>query len=68
MPLMALSTWEGEIGEGDSVEWEAWAHKELMSAGSELRGKFSNLQVIPTSFIVFIHIIITSPVLKLSIS
>ncbi|XP_022874841.1 tetratricopeptide repeat protein 27 homolog [Olea europaea var. sylvestris] len=46
MPLMALSTWEGEIGEGDSVEWEAWAHKELMSAGSELRGKFSNLQYI----------------------
>ncbi|KAI3459736.1 hypothetical protein Pfo_016399 [Paulownia fortunei] len=26
------------------MEWEAWAHKELMSVGSDLCAKFSNLQ------------------------
>ncbi|KAL2459841.1 Protein prenylyltransferase superfamily protein [Forsythia ovata] len=46
MPLMALPTREDEIGDGDSMEWEAWAHKELMSAGSDLRGNFFNLQYI----------------------
>lgn len=28
------------------AEWEAWARLQLMAAGSDLLGKFSNLQVI----------------------
>jgi len=29
-----------------SDEWENWARNQLMSAGSDLLGKFSNLQVL----------------------
>lgn len=43
---------DGKDGKDDSwVEWEAWAQKELMSDGSELLGKFSDLQVSSYSFI-----------------
>lgn len=46
MPLRELII-AGKDGNGDSwVEWEAWAQKELMSDGSELLGKFSDLQYI----------------------
>lgn len=35
-----------EVGEGDEYqEWDNWARNQLMSAGSDLLGKFSNLQV-----------------------
>ncbi|KAK6143174.1 hypothetical protein DH2020_023522 [Rehmannia glutinosa] len=44
MPLVELSILKDEIGGGDWMEWEAWAHKELMSVGSDLCAKFSNLQ------------------------
>ncbi|KAI3448862.1 hypothetical protein Pfo_005527 [Paulownia fortunei] len=44
MPLVELSIHKDELGGGDWMEWEAWAHKELMSVGSDLRAKFSNLQ------------------------
>ncbi|KAL6557578.1 hypothetical protein OROMI_017928 [Orobanche minor] len=42
MPLMPLV--ELSVNKDDSIEWEAWAHKELVSVGSDLRAKFSNLQ------------------------
>lgn len=47
MPLGAIVFGEGEIktGSGGWSEWEVWAQKELMSVGSDLRAKFSNLQV-----------------------
>ncbi|KAL3829244.1 hypothetical protein ACJIZ3_018046 [Penstemon smallii] len=45
MPLAELLI-KDDIGGGDWVEWEAWAHKELMSVGSDLHGKFSNLQYV----------------------
>ncbi|KAL8491911.1 hypothetical protein ACS0TY_023490 [Phlomoides rotata] len=44
MPLAELSTHKDEIGCGDWMEWEVWAQKELMSVGSDLRAKFSDLQ------------------------
>ncbi|XP_057779413.1 uncharacterized protein LOC130997991 [Salvia miltiorrhiza] len=44
MPLAKLSILEYQkVGE-EWIEWEAWAHKELMSIGSDLCAKFSNLQ------------------------
>ncbi|XP_055822601.1 uncharacterized protein LOC129891315 [Solanum dulcamara] len=48
MPLGAIVFGEGEIktGSGGWSEWEVWAQKELMSVGSDLRAKFSNLQYI----------------------
>lgn len=33
------------IGDKEMVEWESWARNQLMAAGSDLLGKFSNLQV-----------------------
>lgn len=33
------------------VEWDNWARNELMSAGSHLLGKFSNLQVLLLIFL-----------------
>ena len=36
----------GGKGEDEElVEWENWARNKLMAAGSDLLGKFSNLQV-----------------------
>jgi hypothetical protein len=32
-------------GDKEMVEWENWARNQLMAAGSDLLGKFSNLQV-----------------------
>ena len=32
-------------GDTEMVEWENWARNQLMAAGSDLLGKFSNLQV-----------------------
>ncbi|OIS97025.1 PREDICTED: tetratricopeptide repeat protein 27 homolog isoform X1 [Nicotiana attenuata] len=48
MPLGAITFGEEELTNGSSgwLEWEAWAQKELMSAGSDLRAKFLNLQYI----------------------
>ncbi|XP_010323345.2 uncharacterized protein [Solanum lycopersicum] len=48
MPLGAIVFGEEEIktGFGGCSEWEVWAQKELMSVGSDLRAKFSNLQYI----------------------
>lgn len=46
MPLAELATHKDEIGCGDWLEWEVWAQKELMSVGSDLRAKFSDLQVL----------------------
>ncbi|XP_009597932.1 uncharacterized protein [Nicotiana tomentosiformis] len=48
MPLGAITFGEEELtsGSGGWLEWEAWAQKELMSAGSDLRAKFLNLQYI----------------------
>ncbi|KAL3829214.1 hypothetical protein ACJIZ3_018016 [Penstemon smallii] len=46
MPLANLLIRKDGVGGGEWMEWEAWTHKELMSVGSELRGKFSNLQYI----------------------
>lgn len=47
MPLGAITFGEEELTNASSgwLEWEAWAQKELMSAGSDLRAKFLNLQV-----------------------
>lgn len=44
MPLVGLQNVKEKAECCDWVEWEAWAVKELMSAGSDLHGKFSNLQ------------------------
>ncbi|GFP84288.1 tetratricopeptide repeat protein 27 homolog [Phtheirospermum japonicum] len=44
MPLAELLIPKNETGGSDWMEWEAWAQKELMSVGSDLRAKFSNLQ------------------------
>ncbi|XP_031123423.1 tetratricopeptide repeat protein 27 homolog [Ipomoea triloba] len=47
MPLVALATCDGESSDsGRWLEWETWAQKELMSVGSDLRAKFSNVQYI----------------------
>lgn len=45
MPLMSMGLKE-EHHDGDWADWEAWARNELMSTGSELHGKFLNLQVL----------------------
>ncbi|KAH6834852.1 Protein prenylyltransferase superfamily protein [Perilla frutescens var. hirtella] len=44
MPLAELSILKYLKGGGEWMEWEAWAQKELMSVGSDLCAKFSNLQ------------------------
>ncbi|KAA8522634.1 hypothetical protein F0562_013005 [Nyssa sinensis] len=44
LPLTALALIEDEMDGG--VEWEGWARNQLMSAGSDLLGKFCNLQYI----------------------
>ncbi|KAE8126170.1 hypothetical protein FH972_020914 [Carpinus fangiana] len=41
-------------GETEMVEWENWARNQLMAAGSDLLGKFSNLQ-----YIVFAKMLLT---------
>ncbi|KAL3651891.1 hypothetical protein CASFOL_004893 [Castilleja foliolosa] len=45
MPLAELLIPKKETGGSDWMEWEAWARKEIMSVGSDLRAKFSNLQM-----------------------
>lgn len=46
-PLVPLLTMNlKEASNGDWLEWEIWARNELMITGSELQGKFSNLQVL----------------------
>lgn len=32
------------------VEWDTWARHQLMSTGSDLFGKFTNIQVRPDTF------------------
>ncbi|KAG6422850.1 hypothetical protein SASPL_113232 [Salvia splendens] len=44
IPLAKLSILEYKKVGDEWMEWEAWAHKELMSVGSDLCAKFSNLQ------------------------
>ncbi|KAK3030875.1 hypothetical protein RJ639_037225, partial [Escallonia herrerae] len=44
MPLMTLLALPEEGSASDWVEWEVWARNELMSCGSHLLGKLSNLQ------------------------
>lgn len=44
MPLAELSILKYNKDGGEWMEWEAWSHKELMSVGSDLSAKFSNLQ------------------------
>ncbi|KAL1561352.1 tetratricopeptide repeat protein 27 [Salvia divinorum] len=44
MPLAKLSILENKKVGDEWMEWEAWAHKELMFVGSDLCAKFSNLQ------------------------
>ncbi|XP_060172174.1 uncharacterized protein LOC132603231 isoform X2 [Lycium barbarum] len=48
IPLGAIVFGEGEMktSSGGWSEWEVWAQKELISVGSDLRAKFSNLQYI----------------------
>ncbi|KAJ8562365.1 hypothetical protein K7X08_011656 [Anisodus acutangulus] len=48
MPLGEIVFGEGEMksSSGGWSEWEVWAQKDLMSVGSDLRAKFSNLQYI----------------------
>ncbi|OMO78491.1 Tetratricopeptide-like helical [Corchorus capsularis] len=41
-PFPMKAWWEGS----ETVEWESWARNQLMSAGSDLLGKFSYLQYI----------------------
>ena len=50
------------VGDGGEFgEWDNWARNQILSAGSDLLGKFSNLQVIITcillrfSFFVFMQ-------------
>ncbi|XP_052190220.1 uncharacterized protein LOC127799954, partial [Diospyros lotus] len=43
LPSLILGDVAGDIG---GAEWEAWARNQLLSAGSDLLGKFSNLQYI----------------------
>ncbi|XP_059640826.1 uncharacterized protein LOC132282985 [Cornus florida] len=54
LPLTAFALKEEELGGGGGVEWEGWARNQLMSAGSDLLGKFSNLQ-----HIVFAKLLLT---------
>ncbi|KAG2668551.1 hypothetical protein I3760_15G165800 [Carya illinoinensis] len=42
------------MGDKEAVEWENWARNQLMAAGSDLLGKFSNLQ-----YIVFAKMLVT---------
>lgn len=56
MPLAELSILKNNKDGGEWMEWEAWSHKELMSVGSDLSAKFSNLQV----FVAFILEIVLS--------
>ena len=42
---LALKKVGGKGEDEDLVEWENWARNQLMAAGSDLLGKFSNLQV-----------------------
>lgn len=35
----------------EAKEWEAWARTQLMSSGSDLAAKFSNLQVLFVSLV-----------------
>lgn len=43
---MPIGTFEGSHGGAGGAEWEGWARNQLMAAGSDLLGKFSNLQVL----------------------
>ena len=42
---LALKKVGGKGEDEELVEWENWARNQLMAAGSDLLGKFSNLQV-----------------------
>lgn len=45
IPTLAFTTINNEGNTSESlVKWESWAQYEIMSVGSELLGKFSNLQ------------------------
>ncbi|KAF7149043.1 hypothetical protein RHSIM_Rhsim03G0265100 [Rhododendron simsii] len=53
-PTLPIETFEGGDGGTGGAEWEGWARNQLMAAGSDLLGKFSNLQ-----YIVFAKILLT---------
>ncbi|OMO89448.1 Tetratricopeptide-like helical [Corchorus olitorius] len=46
-PFPMKAWWEGS----ETVEWESWARNQLMSAGSDLLGKFSYLQLSVTGLL-----------------
>ncbi|CAL5417907.1 unnamed protein product [Camellia sinensis] len=46
LPLLPLMGFEDGGGGVGGAEWEGWARNQLMAAGSDLLGKFSNLQYI----------------------
>ncbi|KAK2978674.1 hypothetical protein RJ640_029940 [Escallonia rubra] len=56
MPLMTLLALPAEGSASDWVEWEVWARNELMSCGSHLLGKLSNLQYIVFAKIMLMRI------------
>ncbi|KAK7818679.1 tetratricopeptide repeat protein 27 like protein [Quercus suber] len=51
---LALKKVGGKGEDEESVEWENWARNQLMAAGSDLLGKFSNLQ-----YLVFAKMLLT---------
>lgn len=51
MPLAEMCITIDEKRGCDWMAWDTWARIDLMSVGSELRGKFSNLQVIAVSIV-----------------
>ena len=42
---LALKKVGGKGEDEELVEWENWTHNQLMATGSDLLGKFPNLQV-----------------------
>ncbi|WOG90974.1 hypothetical protein DCAR_0310221 [Daucus carota subsp. sativus] len=54
VPLLTMNLKEAD--DGDWLEWEIWARNELMITGSELQGKFSNLQYIVFAKILLMRI------------
>ncbi|PSS16407.1 Tetratricopeptide repeat protein [Actinidia chinensis var. chinensis] len=54
LPSLPLEVFDDGGDDRGGAEWEVWAQNQLMAAGSDLLGKFSNLQ-----YIVFAKILLT---------